>query len=515
MRLSTLIKIITAALAAAALCPPVTAAGDSGKPLVELYVMSQCPYGTQAEDALFPVLKDYAKQVEFKVGFIGDKADGPAGKFQFESLHGQPEVEENIRQLCARELAPDKWLDYVLARNKDIKAADWEKAAAAAGIDPGLLADCSKGPGINNYIDNLALAKAKNAEASPTIYIGGENYTGPRTRDGFEWSVCSALRAKGAKPTAACAKLLAGPKPAGGPGGGGADCGAPAAPFNIRVVTEKDCKFCAPPLLAELKQNHPSTVISIVDSASKEGQELIKLHKARTLPFYVLDKAVEKEAAFKGNLDNFYSPSAGAYVFKPGPKAFGPSVQLGRPPAPGHLDIFVEALSPDSMQAASDLMAILTASPEKLKDLTLSWHLLTQEAPVAGSAEPASPGGSKKMVLGGGAKTRLTSSRGEAEVTESLRQACLFQYEAFATFMTYLDCRYYNLADMGRSWQCYKAEGKVKDCIEGGEGEKLLRADARFASGLEARAPALLWENRYGPFLWGSVDLNELIGWKH
>jgi hypothetical protein len=188
-------------------------------------------------------------------------------------------------------------------------------------------------------------------------------------------------------------------------------------------------------------------------------------------------------------------------------------VQLGRPPAPGHLDIFVEALSPDSMQVASDLMARLTASPDKFKDLTLSWHLLTQEAPVAGSVEAAAPGGSKKMVLAG-TETRLTSSRGEAEVAESLRQACLFQYEAFSTFMTYLSCRYYNLADMGRSWQCYKAEGKVKECIEGGEGEKLLRADARFASGVEARAPALLWENRYGPFPWGSVDLNEL-NWKH
>lgn len=500
------------------ICLLLPAAGFAagGKAEVELYVMSQCPYGTQAEDALFPVLKDYAGQVDLKFGFIGGKTDGPDGKARFDSLHGQGEVDENVRQVCARELAPAKWLDYVLARNKNIKAADWEPAAKAAGIGSKAIVECASGPGIKKYTDNLALAKARKADSSPTIYIGGESYTGPRTRESFEWEICSAVKKSGALLPVSCAKVLAGPKPAGGLGAGGADCGGQPASFHIRLVTQKSCRICAPPLLEDMKKVYPSAAISIVDSESAEGKALIKAHRARVLPFYVLDKDVEKDANYKGKLENFYSASAGEYVFKPGPATFAPSVQLGRALTPGHLDVFVEALSPDSMQVASDLMATLTADPDRTKDLTLSWHLVTQEALAAENPEAAAaPAGSKKMVLSGGVKTRLTSSRGEAEVAESLRQVCLFQYESVSTFMTYLNCRYYNLADMGRSWQCYKAEGKVKDCIEGGEGEKFLREDARFASGLEARAPALLWENRYGPFTWGTVDLNELIGSKH
>ena len=91
-------------------------------------------------------------------------------------------------------------------------------------------------------------------------------------------------------------------------------------------------------------------------------------------------------------------------------------------------------------------------------------------------------------------------------------QACLFQYASFSDFMTYLNCRYYNTADSARAAACLKPEGKIKECIEGGEGEKFLRADARLAAELELKAPALMLENRYGPFMWGSVDLKVLTG---
>ena len=475
---------------------------------VELYVMSQCPYGTQAEDALFPVLKDYP-QAELKLGFIGDKTEGAGGKLTFGSLHGQPEVDENIRQLCARTLAPGKWMAYVLERNKAVNSPAWQAAARAAGLDAAALEACSKGPGIKAYVENLELAKARKADASPTIYIDGAVYSGPRTKEGFEWDVCAALKKKGGAVPAACAKALAGPKPAGGPGGDGGNCGAPVA-FDIKIVNEKGCKACAPNLLETLKKFHPSARITEIDAASEEGKTLIARHGARALPLYTLDKAVEGEPNFRETLSKFYSVSAGAYIIKPGAGTFLPSVQLGRGRQPSHLDIFVEALSPQAAQVAAELSAFLVENAASLRDLSLSWHLVTQEAP--SPAASAAPSGSKKPALGAASPTRLTATGGEREVAESLRQACLFQYASFSDFMTYLNCRYYNTADSARAAACLKPEGKIKECIEGGEGEKFLRADARLAAELELKAPALMWENRYGPFMWGSVDLKVLTG---
>ena len=77
----------------------------------------------------------HPKNVELKLGFIGGKAEGPDGKVQFTSLHGQTEVDENVRQICARDLFPGKWLDYVLERNKNVKGAEWQPSAEKAGLD--------------------------------------------------------------------------------------------------------------------------------------------------------------------------------------------------------------------------------------------------------------------------------------------------------------------------------------------------------------------------------------------
>ncbi|MBU4246166.1 MAG: GILT family protein, partial [Nanoarchaeota archaeon] len=77
--------------------PPVQAAIKSDKPIVQLFVMSQCPYGVQAENAIKPVLDTLKDKISFELRFIANqKADGT-----FSSLHGQAEVDENVRQLCA------------------------------------------------------------------------------------------------------------------------------------------------------------------------------------------------------------------------------------------------------------------------------------------------------------------------------------------------------------------------------------------------------------------------------
>ena len=68
----------------------------SDKPVVELFVMSYCPYGTQAEKGILPVLALLGDKIDFKLRMV------------HYILHGEPEDLENKRQLCIREEEFDK-----------------------------------------------------------------------------------------------------------------------------------------------------------------------------------------------------------------------------------------------------------------------------------------------------------------------------------------------------------------------------------------------------------------------
>ena len=92
----------------------ITQSSSYGTVKVDFYVMSQCPYGTQVEDAIKPVLDKLGKAVDFSINFIATDLGG--GKFS--SLHGQGEVDENIRQLCAVKYYPNTYMDYIVCRNR-------------------------------------------------------------------------------------------------------------------------------------------------------------------------------------------------------------------------------------------------------------------------------------------------------------------------------------------------------------------------------------------------------------
>ncbi len=82
---------------------------------VELFVMSQCPYGVQAENSIIPVVKKFGKNIDFNLNYIAnDNGDG-----SFESLHGDAEVKGDIIQLCAKKYDSKKYLDMILCQNKE------------------------------------------------------------------------------------------------------------------------------------------------------------------------------------------------------------------------------------------------------------------------------------------------------------------------------------------------------------------------------------------------------------
>ncbi len=71
------------------------------KPVVELFVMSHCPYGTQMEKGFLPVINTLGDKIDFQIKFV-DYA-----------MHGKTEVDEQLNQYCIQKEENEKYVDYL------------------------------------------------------------------------------------------------------------------------------------------------------------------------------------------------------------------------------------------------------------------------------------------------------------------------------------------------------------------------------------------------------------------
>ncbi len=143
---------------------------------LDVFVMSQCPYGTQALDAMGEVLDVFGEDMDFRINYIATET--PDG---FSSLHGQPEVDENIRELCAIEHYPEdyQYMDYIWCRNQDIMSEEWESCAEQAGMDVEVIRDCFEGDeGKSLLSENIQLAQELGIGASPTWMVNNQHQFG-------------------------------------------------------------------------------------------------------------------------------------------------------------------------------------------------------------------------------------------------------------------------------------------------------------------------------------------------
>ena len=97
------------------------------KPVVELFIMSHCPYGTQIEKGILPVLK-----------LLGDKIDFQL-KFVYYAMHKEEELNEQLNQYCVQKNEPGKLITYL---ENFLVAGDSKSAVAKSGINAGKLASC-------------------------------------------------------------------------------------------------------------------------------------------------------------------------------------------------------------------------------------------------------------------------------------------------------------------------------------------------------------------------------------
>ena len=147
------------------------------KPEIELFVMSYCPYGVQAEQELLPFFAKYGNTIDFKLRFIVGKEEASeeekSEQIAFTSLHGEPELIENKRQMVIAELYPDKLFDYLLCRADHLEEA-WVNCATEVELDVGRIAEAVEEEKITRQLlEEVQRTKELSVRGSPTLVIDG------------------------------------------------------------------------------------------------------------------------------------------------------------------------------------------------------------------------------------------------------------------------------------------------------------------------------------------------------
>lgn len=181
---------------------PVPTLVKTAIPTVDLFVMSFCPYGVQAENSLEPVVNLLGGKANFTIQYITSVQGNTINNVS--SLHGLNEAKEDARQLCVLQYNPDKYWTYVMqindkcypvSSNSTALETCWKEAASGLGIDISQIESCAYGS------EGISLLRASEQQVdqygvtgSPTLIINGQKYTGARSPEAFKTAICNSFQ---------------------------------------------------------------------------------------------------------------------------------------------------------------------------------------------------------------------------------------------------------------------------------------------------------------------------------
>jgi formylmethanofuran dehydrogenase subunit D len=223
-------EMIAKAQADATAQPAAQEVPKTAKPVVKLFVMSYCPYGTQIEKGILPVLDTLGDKIDFTLEFVSY------------AMHDKKELDENLRQYCIRTEEPSKLSAYLGCFLK--KGQGTESACLkTAGVNVARNTSCvkvadAKFDVTKNFNDKgtysgsfppFNVDKADNDKyavaGSPTLVVNGVVANSERDAASLLKTICSGFE----NAPAECAKTLPSTAPAPGFGEGTAAAGAATA----------------------------------------------------------------------------------------------------------------------------------------------------------------------------------------------------------------------------------------------------------------------------------------------
>jgi len=223
----------------------------SAKPEVKFFVMSFCPYGNQAELGLEPVYQLLKDKVSWQPRYIVsdkkasceqscpyrvwndqakqrcqsgvdagqvksledcrkqyfpyssadeclEKACAGIKEGEWESLHGEQELHQDIREICAlRQENWDKWWKFVSLVNKNCNYQNvdscWEAQAKEAELDVDKIKVCERQEADDLLKKEVEELKKYQASGSPTVFINDALYDGGRAPEDYKKAICAAF----------------------------------------------------------------------------------------------------------------------------------------------------------------------------------------------------------------------------------------------------------------------------------------------------------------------------------
>jgi glutaredoxin len=461
---------------------PVAAEAVATPVAVELFVMSRCPYGVQAENALFPALEQLGDAVDFRLHFIGGVEDDGS----LTSMHGEPELRGNLLQVCAAKIAPRAYRGVISCMNIDPQSVpdSFGPCAQKAGLDVAAVTACADGD------EGKALLKASfqhaeqlGVQGSPSMAVNGKPFEGPRTTESYLRALCGLVT--GSKP-AVCATL---PVPVTVP---------------LTVLTDPRCEPCGKAVeigLQQLRGIFPGLKDRVLEYGSDEGKALyatLRAAEQKFLPAFLFSAEVTKDPSF-AQIEKYFE-EAGPYRLLTVDAGFDPTAEICgngtdddgngkidcddpgcaadfacRPERKGTLEVFVMSQCPYGVVAMNAMKEVLATFGKKMD---FKVHFLADV----------------------GEDGAIDSLHGQAEVDEDLRQICASaKYGKDNLWLDYVWCR--NQALESPDWKaCAKGPIKaavIEKCAKGPEGRKLLAADAAIGQELGVSAsPSWLVNNR-------------------
>lgn len=190
----------------------------SDKPKVELFVMTHCPYGTQAEKGILPALATLGNSVDYDI------------KFVHYFMHGAKEENETYRQLCIQEKqGMGLYNSYLKCFLNSTSGSDEEAKACMTkvGVNSAVVNSCIAGDEDEGYyaVDSAA-SEGYGVQGSPTLVINGvEVDFYPRSPESALSVICSAFNVE----PAVCSAVLSSANPSAGFGYAASEAGDAAA----------------------------------------------------------------------------------------------------------------------------------------------------------------------------------------------------------------------------------------------------------------------------------------------
>jgi hypothetical protein len=165
------------------------------KPIVELFVMSYCPYGTQIEKGILPVLEALGNKIDFSLKFVSY------------SMHGEKEIDENLKQYCIEKNQPTKLNSYLTCFLKSGVTDNCNSGLSLTNIKNCIAQTDSqfevkkkfndKTTWSNSQFPPFDVYKADNTkygvQGSPTLVINGVTVNSGRDSASLLTTICSAF----------------------------------------------------------------------------------------------------------------------------------------------------------------------------------------------------------------------------------------------------------------------------------------------------------------------------------